>query len=48
MSREVGDKGMALKVELRIKKLSRKGKERLVEKPDKVDALILACSPDLD
>ena len=48
MSREVGDKGLALKVELRMKKLSRKAKERLVEKPDKVDELILACQADSD
>ena len=43
MSREVGDKGLALKVELRIKKLSRKTKDRLVENPDKVAELIRAC-----
>ena len=43
MSREVGGKGLALKVELRMKKLSRKAKEQLVEKPDKVDELVRAC-----
>ena len=43
MSREVGDKGLALKVELRMKKLSRKTKDRLVENPDKVEELIRAC-----
>ena len=43
MSREVGDKGLALKVELRMKKLSRKAKDQMVEKPDRVDALVRAC-----
>ena len=43
MSRKVGDKGLALKVELKIKKLSRKAKEQLIEKPDKVEELIRAC-----
>jgi putative endonuclease len=48
MSREVGDKGLALRVELKMKKLSRKAKEQLVEKPDKVDELVLASLPDAD
>ena len=48
MSREVGDKGLALRVELKVKKLSRKAKERLVEKPDKVNELVLASLPDAD
>ena len=43
MSREVGDKGLALKVELKMKKLTRKAKERLVEKPDQLDELVSAC-----
>ena len=43
MSREVGDKGLALKVELKMKKLSRKAKQRLVANPDKVDDLIRSC-----
>ena len=46
MSREVGDKGLALRVELRMKKLSRKAKEGLVEKPDEVDALVRSCQTD--
>ena len=46
MSREVGDKGLALKVELRMKKLSRKAKERLIEKPDQVVALVHSCQTD--
>ena len=46
MSREVGDKGLALRVELRMKKLSRKAKERLIEKPDQVDALVHSCQTD--
>ena len=48
MEHEVGDKGLALRVELKMKKLSRKAKEQLVEKPDRVDALVQACSPNLD
>ena len=43
MAREVGDKGLALKVELGIKKLSRKVKQRLIENPAKVDELIRSC-----
>ena len=43
MSREVGDKGLALKVELKMKKLTRKAKERLVAKPDQLDELVSAC-----
>ena len=43
MSREVGDKGLALRVELRVKKLSRKAKERLLLDPEKLDELISTC-----
>ena len=43
MAREVGPKGLALKVELGIKKLSRKAKQRLIENPDKVEELIRSC-----
>ncbi len=43
MVREVGAKGLALKVELGIKKLSRRAKQRLIESPDKVDELIRSC-----
>ena len=43
MSREVGGKGLALKVELRMKKLSRKAKDRMVASPERVEALIRAC-----
>jgi len=46
MSREVGDKGLALKVELRMKKLSRKAKEKLTRKPEIVDELVRACQDD--
>ena len=46
MSREVGDKGLALKVELRMKKLSRKAKEKLIRKPEIVDELVRACQDD--
>ena len=43
MSREVGDKGLALKVEIRVKKLSRKAKENLVREPAELDELVLSC-----
>ena len=43
MSREVGDKGLALKVEIRVKKLSRKAKENLVREPAGLDELVLSC-----
>ena len=33
LRRELGDRSLALKVELRIKKLSRKAKENMIEKP---------------
>ena len=46
MSREVGDKGLALKVELRMKKLSRKAKEKLTRKPEILDELVRACQDD--
>ena len=46
MVREVGAKGLALKVELRMKKLSRKAKDRLVEKPERLDELIRSCQSD--
>ena len=48
VSREVGDKGLALKVELRMKKLSRKAKEKLTRKPEIVDELVRACQADSD
>ena len=48
MSREVGDKGLALKVELRMKKLSRKAKEKLIRKHEIVDELVRACQADSD
>ncbi len=48
MSREVGDKGLALKVELRVKKLSRKAKERLLVDPEKLDGLISSCQAAAD
>ena len=46
MSREVGGKGLALKVELKIKKLSRKAKENLSVDSDKLEELIAACQGD--
>ena len=46
MAHEVGDKGLALKVELRMKKLSRKAKEKLTRKPEIVDELVRACQDD--
>ena len=48
LSREVGDKGLALKVELRVKKLSRKSKERLLVDPEKLDELISSCQAAAD
>ncbi|SVE00065.1 uncharacterized protein METZ01_LOCUS452919, partial [marine metagenome] len=46
VAHEVGDKGLALKVELRMKKLSRKAKEKLTRKPEIVDELVRACQDD--
>ena len=46
VAHEVGDKGLALKVELRMKKLSRKAKEKLIRKPEIVDELVRACQDD--
>ena len=46
LTREVGDKGLALKVELRMKKLSRKAKEKLIRKPEIVDELVRDCQDD--
>ena len=46
MSRQVGDKGLALKVELKMKKLSRKAKDQMVAAPERVDALVRACQAD--
>ena len=45
MSREVGDKGLALKVELRVKKMSRKAKEKLVREPAGVDDIAATFPP---
>ena len=46
VAHEVGDKGLALKVELRMKKLSRKAKEKLIRKPEIVDELVRDCQDD--
>jgi|TARA_B110000495_G_scaffold130235_1_gene113391 predicted GIY-YIG superfamily endonuclease len=43
MRRELGNRSLALKVELRIKKLSRKAKEKLIENPKVIDEIALAC-----
>tara|TARA_B100000686_G_C16117348_1_gene630891 strand:- start:265 stop:561 length:297 start_codon:yes stop_codon:yes gene_type:complete len=42
-SREVGERGLALRVEARIKKLSRKAKLDLVKHPGKAKKIISAC-----
>ena len=42
-SREVGERGLALKVEARIKKLSRKAKLDLVKHPEKAEKIISDC-----
>ena len=43
LRRELGDRSLALKVELRIKKLSRKAKENMIENPKIIDEIALAC-----
>ena len=46
LRRELGDRSLALKVELRIKKLSRKAKENLIVNPEMVDEIAHACLED--
>ena len=46
MKRQLGDRSLALKVELRIKKLSRKAKENLIVNPEMVDEIAHACLED--
>ena len=46
MKRELRDRSLALKVELRIKKLSRKAKENLIVNPKMVDEIAHACLED--
>jgi putative endonuclease len=46
MKRELRDRSLALKVELRIKKLSRKAKENLIVNPEMVDEIAHACLED--
>ena len=46
MHQELGDRSLALKVELRIKKLSRKAKENLIVNPQIVDEIAHACQAD--
>jgi len=46
LKRELGDRSLALKVELRIKKLSRKAKENLIVNPEMVDEIAHACLED--
>ena len=46
LRRELGDRSLALKVELRIKKLSRKAKENTMENPQIIDAIAHACLED--
>ena len=46
LRRELGDRSLALKVELRIKKLSRKAKENMIENPQVIDEIIHACLED--
>ena len=46
LRRELGDRSLALKVELRIKKLSRKAKENMIENPQIIDAIAHACLED--
>ncbi|MDA9963131.1 GIY-YIG nuclease family protein [Opitutales bacterium] len=46
LKRELGDRSLALKVELRIKKLSRKAKKNLIENPEMIDEIAHACLED--
>ena len=46
MKRELRDRSLALRVELRIKKLSRKAKENLIVNPEMVDEIAHACLED--
>jgi putative endonuclease len=46
LRRELGDRSLALKVELRIKKLSRKAKENMIENPELIDEIAQACQVD--
>ena len=46
MRRELGDRSLALKVELRIKKLSRKAKKNLIQNPEMIDEIAQACQVD--
>ena len=46
LKRELGDRSLALKVELRIKKLSRKAKENMIENPQIIDEIAHACQVD--
>ena len=46
LKRELGDRSLALKVELRIKKLSRKAKENMIENPQMIDEIAQACQVD--
>tara|TARA_B100000902_G_scaffold264616_1_gene250726 strand:+ start:347 stop:643 length:297 start_codon:yes stop_codon:yes gene_type:complete len=46
LRRELGDRSLALKVELRIKKLSRKAKENMIENPQVIDEIAHACLED--
>ena len=46
LRRELGDRSLALKVELRIKKLSRKAKESMIENPQVIDEIAHACLED--
>jgi putative endonuclease len=46
MKRELGDRSLALKVELRIKKLSRKAKKNLIKNPEMIDEIAQDCQVD--
>ena len=46
LKRELGDRSLALKVELRIKKLSRKAKKTQIENPEMIDEIARACQVD--
>ena len=46
LRRELGDRSLALKVELRIKKLSRKAKENMIENPQIIDEIAHAFLED--
>ena len=46
LRRELGDRSLALKVELRIKKLSRKAKKNLIKNPEMIDEIAQACQVD--